>query len=104
MEALVNKEIKELDSMKLGLFLDSLILKSGKEYNLNVVKQVKVTEDFLAMDKADIKCQNHESFDECTTRLYLDDLKSRCGCIPFHMGLTYQVLDWLIYVYVNIQW
>ena len=91
MEALVNKEIKELDSMKLGLFLDSLILKSGKEYNLNVVKQVKVTEDFLAMDKADIKCQNHESFDECTTRLYLDELKSSCGCIPFHMGLAYQV-------------
>ena len=73
--------------------LDSLSLQSGKEYNLNVVKEVEVTQDFLGMEENERNCQNYESFDNCKSRLYFAKLKNTCKCIPFHMmELTYQVI------------
>ena len=46
-----------------------------KEYNLNVVKEVKVTEAFLGLGKEVIKCQNDETYDDCRTRQYFDAIK-----------------------------
>ena len=48
-----------------------------------VVKEIKVTESFLDLDKDVIKCQNKESFDQCKTRTYINSLNNQCGCLPF---------------------
>ena len=55
----------------------------GKEYNLNIIKEIKVTEDFLALSENIRRCQNDESYDECITRIYIDALKQNCKCLPF---------------------
>merc|ERR1719270_2340339 len=48
--------------------IEPLMLKIGNEYNLNNVKEISVTDDFLTLDKTIIKCQNQESLQDCKTR------------------------------------
>ena len=55
----------------------------GKQYNLNNVKEIKVTEEFISLKKDATKCQNKESFDDCTSRLYMEALMTQCKCRPF---------------------
>ena len=64
-------------------FLEPLILKIGNEYNLNNVKEISVTDDFLTLDKSIIKCQNEESLQDCKTRKYIDTTVEQCKCLPF---------------------
>ena len=58
------------------------MLPIGKEYNLMVVKEIKVTDSFLGLDKDVINCQNRESLNECKTREYINTLNNQCGCLP----------------------
>ena len=55
----------------------------GNEYNLNNVKEISVTEDFLTLDKTIIKCQNEESLQDCKTRKYINTMVDQCKCLPF---------------------
>ena len=71
--------------------LDPLKLEVGKEYNLNNVKEIVPTDDFLTLDRDTIGCQNEESSNECKTRQYIDALIDQCGCIPFWIGNLKQV-------------
>ena len=64
-------------------FLEPLLLKIGNEYNLNNVKEISVTDDFLSLDKTIINCQNKESLEDCKTRKYIDILLEQCKCVPF---------------------
>ena len=70
---------------------DSLKLPLEKEYNLNVVKEVKVTEAFLGLGKEVIKCQNDETYDDCRTRRYFDAIKNVCQCLPFSVRRSNEV-------------
>ena len=45
----------------LNIFVDTLKLLLGYEYNMNVIKEFKGTESFLAMTESSRNCQNHES-------------------------------------------
>ena len=65
------------------IFLEPLILKVGNEYNLNNVKEISVTDDFLTLDQSIIKCQNEESLQDCKTRKYVDTKFEQCKCLPF---------------------
>ena len=58
-------------------------LKIGNEYNLNNVKEISVTEEFLTLDKTIINCQNEETLDDCKTRKYVNTLIEQCKCLPF---------------------
>ena len=58
-------------------------LKIGNEYNLNNVKEISVTDEFLTLDKTIINCQNEETLDDCKTRKYVDTLIEQCKCLPF---------------------
>ena len=60
------------------------------EYNLNVIKEVRVTDSFQSMGK-DIKGCQEESYDECTTRKYMSTLIRNCQCLPFKLRLTDEV-------------
>ena len=77
------------DSIYFVLFtLEPIKLAIGKEYNLNNLKEIQVTEDFLSLDKSVIGCQNEGSIDECKTREYIDALMSQCKCLPFSIRLS----------------
>ena len=66
-------------------------LKVGKEYNLNNVKEIEASDDFLTLSKDVIQCQNKESLGDCQTRHYIDALEKQCGCLPFSVKNAEQV-------------
>ena len=68
--------------------VDSLKLETGWEYNLNAVKDIKGTKDFLAMDDDRKGCQI-EPNENCTTRRYVDRIIGKCGCLPISMKTSY---------------
>ena len=37
------------------------------EYNLNALKEIRVTDSYLGLDQDDTQCQDKEPFDNCTT-------------------------------------
>ena len=51
----------DLHSYNLNIFVDTLKLLLGYEYNINVIKEFKGTESFLAMSESSRNCQNLES-------------------------------------------
>ena len=55
----------------------------GKEYILNNLKEIQVTEEFLSLDQSVIDCQNEGSIDDCKTKEYIDALMTQCKCLPF---------------------
>ena len=70
--------------------LKPLKLPLERKYNLNVMKEVTVTDSFLTLDK-DIKGCQEESFDACRTRKYKTELIDKCQCLPFKIRLTDEV-------------
>ena len=60
------------------------MLTPGWNYNLNVVKNIKVTDDFMTLDQ---KNCSDESYENCMTRIYVNKVEDKCGCLPFSMSL-----------------
>ena len=44
-------------------------------FALTAVKEMSVTNPFLRLKEEDRKCQNLESFEDCTTRSYLNSIR-----------------------------
>ena len=61
-------------------------------YNLNELKVIEVTDSFLSMDQEDRKCQSNEPILNCTTKNYMEELIKQCGCLPFNIRLSDQVV------------
>ena len=70
-----------------SLFLDSLILHGEGSYNLNVVKEMKVTDSYMGLPHDVKQCQNKEVYLDCKTEEYLHAVMNTCMCLPF--GLKY---------------
>ena len=66
--------------------LEPVNLVGEGEYNLNVLKEIIVTDSYLGLDPSIKGCQNVETLENCTTRHYIDNLIARCKCVPFNMG------------------
>ena len=81
-------EISQIDDK----FTEPLELSLDMEHFLNVIKEISVTDYFLSMDKNTRGCQV-ESYDECTTRIYLSTILNKCQCLPFNMRLTKDVVS-----------
>ena len=62
------------------------------KHYFNVIKEIKVTNSFLSLDK-DIRGCQEESYDECTTRKYVNDLMNKCQCLPFQFRVTNKVVS-----------
>ena len=62
-----------------------LTLQGGGHYALHAVKEIKVSEDFLELDMETRKCQNKESFEDCSTRMYLEELEDKCHCVQYKL-------------------
>ena len=67
---------------------EPLKLQGEGEYNLDVVKEVKVTDSFLGMDEEERGCQNKEDYQSCTTRHYIDQVKKTCKCLPLYLKIN----------------
>ena len=61
-----------------------MILEHGLEYNLNNIKLIETTDDFMNLDEANRNC-HAESYDNCTTKSFVDSVIEECGCLPLNM-------------------
>ena len=61
------------------------------EYNMNVLKEIKVTDSFLGLDAGTKGCQNEEPLQNCTTRHYIKSILKECGCLPLNMASVEKV-------------
>ena len=61
------------------------------KYNLNAVKEIKVTDSFLGLDMEDMGCQNEEPIENCTTRQYIGNVLNQCGCLPLKLTTVQHV-------------
>ena len=64
------------------MILDPVTLIGEGNYNLNILKDVEVTDSFLGLDESVRQCQNNEPYDNCTTRHYIENVRKNCGCLP----------------------
>ena len=67
------------------MFAEPVKLVGEGKYNLDAVKEIKVTDSFLGMDMEDKGCQIEESLENCTTRNHIETLLHQCGCLPFRL-------------------
>ena len=58
-----------------------------------VLKESVVTDSFLNLDKKERGCQNEETYANCTTRLYIDAMVNKCGCLSLTMSLNERVRE-----------
>ena len=71
--------------IKFSIPLEPVQVRGYERYNLNILKEIKVTESFLGMDMDVKKCQDEIPIEECTTRHFIDDLLDQCGCLPLSL-------------------
>ena len=45
----------------------------------------------MGLDPEVIKCQNKETYDDCTTRQFLEHIRNVCGCLPLALRLSDEV-------------
>ena len=64
------------------MILDPETLPGEGEYNLNILKEVKVTDSFMGLDEVVRGCQNQEHYIDCTTKTFIEDMRQQCGCLP----------------------
>ena len=73
------------------IIVEAVNLIGEGEYNLNVLKEIRVTESFLGLDQDVRQCQHKEPLNNCTTRQYLDTFLGECGCLPLNIRLFHKV-------------
>ena len=57
------------------------------EYNLNALREIRVTQSFLEMEEMDRGCQIVETIQDCSTRHHINSLTEECICLPLSLGL-----------------
>ena len=70
---------------------EPVIFNGEGEYNLNVLKEIDVTDAYLGLDQGVRGCQTKESLNNCTTRHYIENLLNKCNCLPFALTLFQKV-------------
>ena len=63
-----------------------MTLRGEGEYNLNILKEIEVTDSFYELDKGVRNCQSYignDTYDKCTSRYFMEQMMLKCGCLPF---------------------
>ena len=68
-----------------GIHKFGILAETHNKYNLNVVKEIEVTDAYLGLDRETINCQNKESLQDCQTIFYHETILAKCGCLPFNL-------------------
>ena len=76
--------------MKIVILEPFKLVGEGK-FNLNVLRETKVTESFLGLDMEDRGCQNDEPVQNCTTKQYIDTVLDKCKCLPLNLRINNNV-------------
>ena len=63
----------------------------GGEYNLDSLKDIRVTNSFLNFDESIRDCQDNEPLQNCTTRMYMDAIIRKCKCLPLNLRIRNEV-------------
>ena len=58
---------------------------------MDVLTEIEVTDSYLGLDKSVKECQNTEPLHNCTTRIYLNTIFEKCGCVPLNIGIIQKV-------------
>ena len=74
-----------------AILLDPVGLFSEGQYNLNNIKEIFVTDSFLGLNEKTRNCQNIETYNDCKTRLYVENLRKECGCLPLTLESSQKV-------------
>ena len=76
-----------------NIYLDPVTLSGEGEYNLDILKEIAVTDSFLGLseDLRGCKLSMDYDYDNCTTEAYLEQIKLECGCLPFSLNLMEKV-------------
>ena len=53
------------------------------QYNLNSIKDFRVSESFLGLKENVRNCQNEVTLEDCAAHKYVDALLGECKCLPF---------------------
>ena len=64
------------------MYAEPVILYGEGQYNLNVLKEIKVTDSYLGFKEDFRECQDEEYIHNCTTRHYIKTFLDHCGCLP----------------------
>ena len=70
-----------------NFFADSVTLSGTGQFNLNILKEISVTDSYLGLDLNVRGCQNDEPYDNCTTRHNIKAMRDKCGCLPFSVTI-----------------
>ena len=62
------------------------------------MKEIKFTDSFLGLDRDTRKCQNIESYNDCKSRIHLENLRQDCGCLPLSLKLSEKVNGYQILI------
>ena len=71
---------------------EPLKLKSVEaEYNMDTLKEIRVTNSYLGLDQNVRGCQNDEPLFNCTTRHLIENMVKQCNCLPFNLKLAHNI-------------
>ena len=60
------------------------------------MKEIKASDSFIGLNTETRNCQNFETYDECKTNIYIENMKRLCGCLPLSLRLSVKVKQFLI--------
>ena len=74
------------------------------EYNLNTLKEVKATTTFFELTQEARGCQFNEPYEECTTKVTMNAIMEKCGCLPAPINIDKKVKHspWLSLEFINV--
>ena len=64
---------------------EPLRLYGGGEYELTIVKENNVTDEFLELEEDVRECQDKEPVVDCAATEYLESGRKECECVPYHL-------------------
>ena len=71
--------------------LDYVRFFEESEYNLHSLKEITVTDSFMGLKSDKRKCQSIETYHDCLTRKYIENMMKDCGCLPLSHILSDKV-------------
>lgn len=66
--------------------LDPVTLSGEGEFDLNIIREVEVTDSYMGLPLEDRDCQDEEDIVDCKTRHHQENVLDNCGCLPISIG------------------
>ena len=63
-----------------------MTLSGEGEYDLNILKEIEVTDSFHELDNEAKKCQSYkgnDTYDSCKKSHFMEQMMLKCGCLPY---------------------